>query len=307
MTAMTELSQKILAEYQIRKTQKQKTAFIELMQSYFPDMQIQEGGFPKSRNLIIGDVENAKVLLTAHYDTCAWLPFPNFITPKAPIIAILYSILVTIPPILLSVILVNFLVGLFTNNFWLHYWPSLAASFSLLALMFWGPANKHTANDNTSGVITLCELLMTLRDDTRSKVAFIFFDNEEIGLVGSSYFRSKYKQAAQSTPLINFDCVSDGDYILVAASKTIRAELGAQLDEAFQPTEKKTILLTNAERVYYPSDQMGFKKSVAVAALKRKPVIGYYMDRIHTHMDVIFDKSNIKLLCDSVLRLLKNI
>jgi hypothetical protein len=34
------------------------------------------------RNIVIGNPDTAKVLYTAHYDTCARLPFPNFITPK---------------------------------------------------------------------------------------------------------------------------------------------------------------------------------------------------------------------------------
>ena len=79
---MTELSREILENYQVRKTKKQKNAFIAFMQAHISHMQVQEMGFPKSRNLVIGDPESAKVILGAHYDTCARLPYPNFITPK---------------------------------------------------------------------------------------------------------------------------------------------------------------------------------------------------------------------------------
>ena len=302
---MTELSQKILAEYQVRKTKAQKQAFIELMQAHFPELQIQEGGFPKCRNLIIGDVENATLLLTAHYDTCARLPFPNFITPKAPLLSILYSFLLALP-VVLVVFGVNFLLSFFPIIFELRYFISLVVSFGLLSLMFIGPANKHTANDNTSGVIVLCELLKLLSRKERSKVAFVFFDHEESGLLGSGYFRSKYKNVSANTPMINFDCVSDGDYILVAATKAALQDIGDKLDAAFQPKKEKTILQCKAEKIYYPSDQMGFRKGVAIAALKKKPLIGYYMDRIHTARDTEFDRRNIRLLCDSILRLLKS-
>ena len=88
---MTELSKKILDAYQVRKTRKQKQAFTALLQQHIPNLQVQKMGFPKSHNLVVGDPKTAKVLLTAHYDTCAWLPFPNFITPKRPVISILYS------------------------------------------------------------------------------------------------------------------------------------------------------------------------------------------------------------------------
>ena len=192
-------------------------------------------------------------------------------------------------------------------DYWVQYCISMACSLGLVSLMILGPANKHTVNDNTSGVITLCELLLTLSESEKSKVAFVFFDHEETGLLGSSYFRKKHKKVLPGKLLINFDCVSDGDHILVAASKAARADFGELLDQAFQPTEEKNILLCNAEKVYYPSDQVGFKHSVAIAALKRKPFLGYYMDKIHTHHDTVMDKRNIKLLCESILRLLKKL
>ena len=79
---MTEITQKILADWQVRKTKKQKTAFIEFLRGYYPELQVEKSGLLRSRNLVIGDVASAKVVYTAHYDTCAFMPVPNFITPK---------------------------------------------------------------------------------------------------------------------------------------------------------------------------------------------------------------------------------
>ncbi len=301
---MTPLSRQILESYQVRKTTQQKLAFIKLLRMHFPQLTVQEGAFPKCRNIVVGDITQAKVMLTAHYDTCAQLPFPNFIVPEKPLLSIGYSLLILLPMIGL-IFLLNFLLNLLTDNYWVHYWLSLIAYFGLLLLLTAGPANKHTANDNTSGVIVLCELLATLTEAERQKVCFVFFDHEESGLVGSSYFRSKYKKLMKDKLLINFDCVSDGDRILIAASKNARKTHGNLLKESFRPTESKTILFTKLEKLYYPSDQFGFKKSVAVAALKHKPFIGNYMDRIHTSKDTVFEKENIKLICDSILSLLK--
>lgn len=300
---MTDLSRKIFSDYQVRKTKTQKLAFIQLLKQHFPGLTMQEGGFPKCRNIIVGDVEKAKIILSAHYDTCARLPFPNFIAPKNPLLSIAYSILLVVP-IILAVLLLNLLLNFFISDFLVHYWVSLVAYFFLLILMLAGPANKHTANDNTSGVIVLCELLSILNSAQQEKVAFVFFDHEETGLIGSTYFRSKYKAQMKNKLLINFDCVSDGDHILLTANKSARAEYGDLLKSSFLPTEEKSILFTKAEKVYYPSDQLGFKKSVAIAALKHKRFLGYYMDRIHTTKDTVFDSANIKLLCESILNLL---
>ena len=303
---MTPLSREILENYQVRKSKKQKLAFIELLQQYSPQLTVQKGGFPKCRNLIIGDVEKAKVVLTAHYDTCAQLPFPNFIAPENPLLSIGYAVLIVLPMIAIMFLL-NFLLNLLTDHYWVHYWLSMAIWVGMLFLLVAGPANKHTANDNTSGVVVLCELLGTLTQEQREKVCFVFFDHEETGLIGSSFFRSKYKKVMKNKLLINFDCVSDGDRILVAASKGARKSYADLIKNSFDATETKSIIFANLEKLYYPSDQMGFKKGVAVAALKHKLLLGNYMDRIHTAKDTVFDQENIKLLCSSMLKLLQKI
>ncbi len=70
---MLDLSSKILASYQTRKTKDQKTAFIDLMKAHYPNLQIEEGGFGKNRNLILGDVTKAQTVFTAHYVTNVFL------------------------------------------------------------------------------------------------------------------------------------------------------------------------------------------------------------------------------------------
>lgn len=302
--SMIKLSKKILEGYQVRKTQKQKLAFIELLQSHFPELQVRESSIAKCRNIVIGDVETADVILSAHYDTCSVLPIPNFITPTKPVFTILYSILLILP-LLVVTFLINALLNQISNAYWLNYFISLIIYFGLLSLFILGPANKHTANDNTSGVITLVELLKVMDENTRKKVAVVFFDHEETGLWGSRQFRKQYNSVISEKLLINFDCVSDGDYILMAATKEARERYGEELEKAFRGNNKKQFLIENMEKVYYPSDHAGFPVAIAVAALKKKPVWGYYMDRIHTHKDVIFDQDNIRLLRDSVIHFLE--
>ena len=303
---MTELSKKILDDFQVRKTKKQKQAFAHLLNSHIPELQVQEVGFPKSRNLVIGDPETAKVVLGAHYDTCAQLPFPNFITPKKPLIAILYSFLVVIPYIA-AIILLNYLLTYFIQNFWVHYWVSLAAYGLLMWGMLAGPANKHTANDNTSGVITLLEIYQALSREQRANVCFVFFDNEEKGVIGSAQFRKKYKKVFKDKLLINFDCVSDGDTFLFGISKKANQKYRVLLSQAFTSTEQKTTMLESLKKVYYPSDQAGFPVAIAVAALKYKKPFGYYMDKIHTKHDTVFEESNIAYLTERTVAFIDSI
>ena len=89
---MTEISREILDKYQIRKTGPQKSAFIAFMKEKYPHLRVESGGFPRSRNLVVGDPDRAKVIFCAHYDTCAALPFPNLIMPKNIPLSLLYAV-----------------------------------------------------------------------------------------------------------------------------------------------------------------------------------------------------------------------
>lgn len=303
---MTELSQTILREYQVRKTKKQKDRFIRLLQAYFPQLQIESTRFPKSRNLIIGNLDTAKVLLSAHYDTCARLPFPNFITPKKPLISILYSLLIVLPAIAL-IFVFSTILGFFVKDFWVAYVITLLMYGVIIWLMMAGPANKHNANDNTSGVITLLEIYDQLSDEAKEQVAFVFFDNEEKGVMGSGQFRHKHKNRIKDLLLINFDCVSDGDHFLFGVSKKANAKYHVGLARSYSSTDTKHVMLERLNKVYYPSDQAGFPVAVSVAALKYKKFPGYYMDRIHTKKDIVFDESNIAYLTQRTVQFVESL
>ena len=298
---MTTFSEQIFSDYQVRKTKKQKLAFIRLMQSHFPELRVEESKILHNRNLVAGDWETAEFILSAHYDTCAVLPFPNFIMPKNLLITVLYSLLICIPFFLIAFGF-NVLLSLVTDDFLIHYWTSLLLIIGLVILVFFlGLPNKHTANDNTSGVITLCELMERMPEEMRKKVLFVFFDNEENGLLGSAFFRKLHKKEINDKLILNFDCVSDGDHILLVVNKAARKKYGGRLEAAFQSTAEKTVHLEKTSSAMYPSDQAGFPMSAAVAALKKLPLLGLYLDRIHTGRDRIFDERNIEYLCKGTI------
>jgi RNA polymerase sigma factor (sigma-70 family) len=94
--------------------------------------------------------------------------------------------------------------------------------------------------------------------------------------------------------LINFDCVSDGDTFLLGITKQANQKYHVPLAQVFTSTEDKAVLMENLKKVYYPSDQAGFPYAIAVAALKHKRFLGYYLDRIHTKRDIICREENIE-------------
>ena len=294
---MTELSKKIRAGWQVRKTKKQKNAFIEFMKGELPDLKIEEGGLMRSRNLILGDPATAKTVIGAHYDTCAALPFPNFITPKNFLFYILYNLLLLLPMIALFVVFFKTLNILF-------YFLGLGYAVAMAVMMLAGVPNKHTANDNTSGVVALCEIWAALSDEERKKTALVFFDNEENGMLGSKLYAARHKSQIKNQLMINLDCISDGDHIMVISSKLAEKNHGSAIADAFESRGEKTVVLASSKNTLYPSDQANFPVHVAVAALKKSKLIGYYLDKIHTKHDVNFDEKNIELVCEGVHKII---
>lgn len=311
---MTQTTQTIFQNFQVRKTKKQKTAFIEYVKILANNMgyacNVEKNIFFGTRNIIIGNPDTAKVVYTAHYDTCARVPFPNFITPKCKSLYVLYqfaiAILFALVPAFLILILGSQLGVMLGGDEALSVYISgnIAYIYAILfaVLLMAGPANKHTANDNTSGVTTLIDIMAAMPAEKRNEVAFVFFDLEEAGLLGSMAFSMKHRKAMKNKLLINFDCVSDGNNILFAVKRKAKKYIDG-LEKAFEDNGAFNVEI-KTRGIFYPSDQMNFPCGVGVAALKKSKLLNIlYMDRIHTKRDVIYCEENIRFLVDGSVKL----
>lgn len=298
---MLTISSLILKDYQVRKTHKQKTAFIKLLQDYFKDnMHVEEGGMIKSRNIIIGDINKAKLILTAHYDTQPILPFPNFLTPKNLLVYIIFNLFIFLFAAILDVIFL-FIVGFIFKDALIMLILNYIFCVFMVAWMFIGKANKHTANDNTSGVITLIEAIHRFKSDD---IAYVFFDHEEVGLFGSSFFKTKHRDMLNDKLIVNFDCVGDGDYIMFILNQKIDPKYHQIFNDSFKNNDTKEAIITSSKNTLYPSDQINFKQGVGVAAFKKHPLIGYYLDKIHTSKDINLDEQNIQYILEGLSHLI---
>ena len=173
--------------------------------------------------------------------------------------------------------------------------------FGCLMLMLMGPANKHNANDNTSGVAALLCIMEKLPESARKNVAFIFFDNEEKHMQGSGSFAKKHPEIKQNTLIVNLDCIGDGDHFLCIAKRPAAMHtLYPLLMETLISSETKSLQHIPSLGSVYPSDQASFRCGVALAACKKAPVIGLYMNRIHTKRDTQCDLGNIDFVADSL-------
>lgn len=311
---MTETTRTVFEKYEVRKTKEQKAAFEayvkEVSEANGYRFSVEEGD-RGARNLVIGDVQNAKVVYTAHYDTCVGLPFPNLILPKCIPLYWIYQIgigMVMVLPALLIEVLLFWISGIVERNTGKPLLSSLAvglityAVFIVIMLFFFkGPANRHTANDNTSGVTLLLDIMQALDDAEKEQVAFVFFDLEEAGLVGARSFAKRHQAEMEKKLLVNFDCVSEGDHFLFVLRKDA-VMFTPYLEQAFVQNEQFSVEFAS-KGVIYPSDQSRFPCGVGVPALKKKGKL-LYMSRIHTNRDTVYQEENIEYLKNGAIKLL---
>ena len=289
----------ILTLFPVRKTGKQKKAFRAAVQAYAEGLGYacrEEKGSFGSRNVVIGNPETADFLVTAHYDTCAILPIPNLITPCNFFLYFLYQMLIIAVCFLLA-IFIGVGIGLLAGNGLIAGLFTYGAIWAILICMIAGPANRHNANDNTSGVVTVLEIARTLPEIHRKKVCFVLFDLEEAGLLGSASYRKAHKAQLERQLVLNLDCVGDGDHLMLFPTKKLRKDRDklASLYPVCGHFERKSLLLREKGFAFYPSDQMNFPYGVGICAL-HKGMLGLYLSRIHTPKDTILEETNVNIL-----------
>lgn len=289
----------VLSAFPVRKTRLQKNEFCDDVLSYAASYgyagRIEQGSLG-SQNIVVGDPDHAKYLITAHYDTCARMLLPNLITPCSFFLFICYQLVITLL-IMIVAILSGVSVGLLVQNEEAGKLVGVALVWLLLILMVLGPANPNNANDNSSGVITLLEIMRSMPQNQRHKVCFVLFDLEEAGLIGSASYRKKHKKASDRQLVLNLDCVGDGDHILFFPTKMVKKEKAARtlLYKACGYFGNKSIFLREKGFSIYPSDQANFPYGVGIAAF-HKGKLGLYLSKIHTTKDTTLDETNVNIL-----------
>lgn len=290
----------VLKQFPVRKSKRQKQAFRDGVQAYCQslgyEVTVEDGSFG-ARNLIIGDPKCADYLVTAHYDTPPRMWLPNMVTPCNLVVYLLYQLL-QVGLLILAAIIPGCIVGILSGDSQIGSLVGVAMYWALLILMRFGPANPTNANDNTSGVVTVLEMARTLPENQRRRAAFVLFDLEEAGLLGSSAYRKAHKAETDRQIVLNLDCVGDGNEILLIPSKKVcKDEVKLRrLCTIVSRNGKKTIAVCNKGFRFYPSDQKHFPYGVAIGAFHRKKGIGPYYSRIHTAKDTILDETNVNVL-----------
>lgn len=292
-------------KFPIRRKRDEKNKFINYVKYELGSERARVETVEKNNNIIIGDPEKAKAVITAHYDTPAAAIFPNMMFPanRAGIVVNL------IYPVCLSVICL--FVALLVSN---PFGGNVAIQIIVYLTLYLGMAycttrlfsNKHNKNDNTSGIATVMTLAKKFDDD---RVAFILFDNEELGLVGSKAYNKAHSEMMKDKLVINLDCVGNGDQIILMAKEraTKTAEYQKLYDAFCIEDDVFTVNHIPFRKASSNSDHKSFLTSVGVTAASCGNLMKFYTGRIHTSRDVIADVENISFLTERFSQFIESI
>lgn len=305
---MIERPMDVLKLFPIRKNKKQKAAFRDSVQSYavalgYP-VKVEKGSMG-AHNVVLGNPETAKYMVTAHYDTPAALPFPNLITPCNLFTFLLYQFLI-VGAYLITAIVPGVAVGVISGNAELGSSVAMLIYWGLLFMMLLGPANKSNANDNTSGVVTVLDIAANLPAAYRDKVCFVLFDLEEAGLIGSASYAKTHKKQIKNQIVLNCDCVGDGDELMMFPTANVKKDHKVMdaLRDICVAYDGKSLALREKGFSYYPSDQKHFPYGIGIAAFRRSKWAGLYCDKIHTKKDTVLDENNVSFLREKMISLI---
>ena len=296
----------------IRRKDEEKEKFLEFLSEESKKMGLsyvaETTSDGKNKNFVVGDVEGAKVVFTAHYDTPARSIFPNIMIPRNLPLFFSYQFLPVILMLLVS-LPISYLVGMvWLQDSRAYMLTFLALYYVLYFLMFRGPSNPKNYNDNTSGVATLLEIMRGLSDEEKDKVAFIFFDNEEKGKKGSKAYFKDHESLMKDKLLINFDCVGNGETVVfIAKDEAEKREEYKALKASFAPKGEYTTEFYPMRGSESNSDYKSFPLGIGCMACKRSKRGLLYTPAIHTAKDTVAKEENIEYIKSCALKFIGEI
>ena len=285
----------VLREFPVRKTRRQKSRFLEAVQSYGEHLGYKtqvEIGAKNVRNVVMGDPETARFLITAHYDTPAMLWCPNLAMPcnfGLNALCMLLNFIV----LMLPAFALGGAVLYVTEKPLYSLLALLAAVIGTIFLMICGIPNPRNANGNTSGVIALLEIAASMPQNLRNRVCFVLFDKEQVTLAGSAAYRRKHPTASKIQTVVNLNCIGDGDTIMFFPNKAMADDINLLCLE--RACGDKCVKIYRKGWHSSLSDHAGFERGVGIMALRRGK-LGYRLSRTRTIRDKNLEYTNVNIL-----------
>lgn len=285
---------------------KSKNRFLNLVEK-----ELEEYGYTSKKHTFKGlfksvnletEEDDPGYLFIAHYDTFTIMPF--WLTWLMRLVGINRQILM-IGLMMVTFAFVTILQDKYPGWGDAVYYTLIA---SMLTMLIPTPVNY---DDNTSGVITLLKLAKQCKEKDIKNVKFLFADNEELGLIGSSA-QAAYWSRKQTLPphckIISIDCVG-GTGEIPLLIRNSRSSYEPALREALS---KKFGVCKSSRMILPASDNFSFKGYGAInISFVKKSLLpgGYCIPNIHTPKDNKLDESRMdhlaEMLADTISQMKK--
>lgn len=315
---LNKIAEAVASEHGARMKRSHKKDFREFISeiatSMGYDAKIEKNLF--AHNVVIGNPETAEIVLTAHYDTPPNMPY-HFVKKQVSTFGVALPVALGVGVILtryainsqnsdLLEFMLNTLQG---STYLLDGVAAASLGIGLYSFGLLGGENKNNYDDNSSGIIALLALMnyyRNLPESERNKIAFVMFDNEEKGLIGSLCYASKHRIKNQN--FLNFDCVGRGDQINCIYTGKVANDfangifetLGTLESQGFTPRLKKSTIRTMSDHLSF----MGSKGSLTILCdEKAAPVT----EHIHSSKDTFISLDTISEIAKSSAETLNNI
>lgn len=311
------LEKNIKEKYMIRGRKKEKEDFrkfiiSEMQKSNYEAEEFKYKTYINENTVNVeSNVENSKIIFTAHYDT----PPKNLFFILINIINLVQRLFgVNKVSNILFVLILSLLIKVFfklSYNYGIIIYSILIFEAVLLIVGFLCMKNKNNMIDNTSGVVGLLNLAKMF--DGREDVGFIFFDNEEIGLKGSKgaakRLYGKKDICMKDKLIVNLDCIcskSDLDEWIISTtdynkdSESTRDNFIDKLSREIKVIKKKKASKT---------DYLSFKEnsSISIGKYSKGIISGHYLKDIHSYKDKTLYISDIESLTNKLYNISKEV
>lgn len=318
MSYIDTLFNTIKNEHGVRFNKKQKANFREFAIKEFKGttLKVFENKKNKPKSLISSTTTEIKCVITAHYDTpgrsLLILPFLKILNRYSPFCkwdskgGDIKNIIESIPFILIFIM--AFTASILTDNDIFIY------GFALLCLVdvisTFSIANPNNYNDNTSGILALFSIAEKVKNKNNlDKTLFIFCDKEERGLKGSKYIFKKRQKDFRNKPVINLDCIGNGDTLIISYLNNSTLEsctINTLIDNLKRRYEERHID-TEIFYKYQSSDYKSFKNSFAISiGLCSKSKYSYSLGHVHTSKDNKINLVHIEIISEEIAKLIDN-
>lgn len=293
------LIEKFKSEHMTRRKKSDKKLFLDFVKEYFSkyDYKMITDSEEKNINIYYDNIENAKYIFTAHYDTPANSIIMNIAKKLDPIFGSFSLIAIT-----LLIILLMFISKSLNYVFVIKMVLLIIVFIVLYLLCPFKRENKNNMNDNTSGLISLFLLAST---SPNKNIAFIFFDNEEKGLKGSKQFaRDSINLIDKNATIINLDCVGSGAEWCIYSNEE---KIQKKFIESLNGVKIKNGKLTKSDHNSFikKEDNQNYRNTLYISKKDKSKFGGYYHKNIHTNLDTKICNDDIINLINAIEEVIK--